>query len=339
MSKPGVAPLAAAAAGPVLAVDDLRVDFPTEEGVVQAVRGVSFRVERGEALAVVGESGAGKTVTALAVMGLVPAWARVEGSVKLGGRELLGRSQAEVAAVRGQRVAMVFQDPTSALNPVRSVGWHLVEAVRAHSPRSKKQASARAIELLELVGIPEPAKRARSYPHEFSGGMRQRVVIAMAIANDPDVILADEPTTALDVTVQAQILETLEKARAETGAAIVLITHDLGVVARLAERVMVMYAGKAVEVGTVEDIYHRPRMPYTLALLASLPRLDADRGHLTPISGSPPSLLRLPPGCPFSPRCPLSRSSCDQSEPRLRAVDGSAHLAACHFAEELTSPG
>jgi oligopeptide/dipeptide ABC transporter ATP-binding protein len=306
--------------------------------VVHAVRGVSFTVEPGDVLGIVGESGAGKSITALAVMGLLPSWARVSGSVRLRGHELLGATDRRMADVRGLNMAMVFQDPTTALNPVHTVGRQIVNAVRAHQTIGKKQARERAVELLGIVGIPEPARRAAGYPHEFSGGMRQRVLIAMAMANDPDVIIADEPTTALDVTVQAQVLETLEKARAETHAAIVLITHDLGVIARMAQRVMVMYAGRAVETGPVETIYHHSRMPYTLALLGSVPRLDADDANLVQIRGTAPSAANLPPGCPFWPRCPLSRDECHQQEPELRAVDGEAHEAACHYSGELV-PG
>jgi peptide/nickel transport system ATP-binding protein len=323
-------------AAPVLEVHDLTVEFPTTDGVVHAVRGVSFDLDPGRVLAVVGESGSGKSVTALAIMGLVPRTARIDGSVRYKGREILGLPDKELQHVRGLEIAMVFQDPMTSLNPVYTVGWQLAEAVRAHHRDLGKAAGwDRAVELLELVGIPHASARARSYPHEFSGGMRQRTVIAMAMANDPDVIIADEPTTALDVTVQAQILESLEKAQAETQAAIVLITHDLGVVAGMADEVLVMYAGKAVEVGTVDDVYYSPRMPYTLGLLGSLPRLDTEGEPLTPIKGSPPSLVNLPPGCPFTPRCPMAREHCDEVEPELRPVAGAGHRAACHYAEEL----
>ncbi|HEX9968702.1 MAG TPA: ABC transporter ATP-binding protein [Acidimicrobiales bacterium] len=322
-------------ATPVLEVADLTVEFSTHDGVVQAVRGVTFDLDPGEVLAIVGESGSGKSVTSLAVMGLLPKTARIGGSVRYKGRELLGLKDKDLTTVRGKEIAMIFQDPMTSLNPVYTVGWQLAEAVRAHHDVDKKAAHARAVELLQLVGIPNAASRADSYPHEFSGGMRQRAVIAMAMANDPDVIIADEPTTALDVTVQAQILETLEKAQEETGAAIVLITHDLGVVAGMADEVLVMYAGKPVEVGTVDDIYYSPRMPYTLGLLGSLPRLDVEGESLTPIKGAPPSLINLPPGCPFSPRCPLARVHCDEEEPQLRPIEGAGHVAACHYAEEL----
>jgi len=323
---------------PVLEVTDLTVDFPSDDGVVHAVRGVSYAVGPGEVLGIVGESGSGKSVTSLAVMGLLPTSARVGGSVRYRGRELLGLSDKEMTKIRGGRVAMVFQDPMTSLNPVYSVGWQIAEGVLAHNDVSRAEARTRAGDLLSLVGIPNPRERLDNYPHEFSGGMRQRVVIAIAMANDPDVIIADEPTTALDVTVQAQIMETLEKAQEETDAAIVLITHDLGVIAGTADRVLVMYAGRPVEVGSVDDVFYRARMPYTVGLIGSLPRLDAaGKDRLTPIVGSPPSLINLPPGCPFGPRCPLHRAACDLSEPPLLVVEGLDHSAACHFSDELTA--
>ncbi len=322
---------------PLLDVKDLRVDFPSDEGTVHAVRGLSLTVERGEVLGIVGESGAGKTVAALAVMGLLPDSASVGGSISFRGRTVLAMTAKQLTAVRGKEMSLIFQDATSALNPVLTVGRHIAEVLQAHQDLSWKDAMDRAVELLDLVGIPEPRRRAGSYPHEFSGGMRQRVLIAMAIANDPDLIIADEPTTALDVTVQAQVLELLQKAQAESGAAIVLITHDLGVIARMAERVIVMYAGRAVEAGSVEDIYYRPRMPYTVGLLGSLPRLDERSWSLTPIEGAPPSPLNLPSGCPFWPRCPMSRPDCRHSEPELRLLEGADRRAACHFAEELAA--
>ena len=319
----------------VLEVRDLTVDFPTHDGVVHAVRGVGFELAPGEVLAIVGESGSGKSVTSLAIMGLLPKTARIGGSVCYKGKELLGLRDKDLTSIRGKEIAMIFQDPMTSLNPVYTVGWQLAEAVRAHHDIGKEAAWTRAVDLLQLVGIPHAQDRARNYPHEFSGGMRQRAVIAMAMANDPDVIIADEPTTALDVTVQAQILETLEKAQEETHAAIVLITHDLGVVAGMADEVLVMYAGKPVEVGTVDDLYYSPRMPYTLGLLGSLPRLDAEGDTLTPIKGAPPSLINLPPGCPFTPRCPMARAHCEEEEPALRPIEGAGHVAACHYAEEL----
>jgi oligopeptide/dipeptide ABC transporter ATP-binding protein len=330
-------PLGAADGAPLLEVRDLVVEFPTGGGTVHAVRGVSWSVAPGETLAVVGESGSGKSVSSLAVMGLLPRTARVSGSVLLRGRELLGLSEKELSAVRGAKVAMIFQDPMTSLNPVYTVGWQISEALRAHHPdMSKKAAMERSIELLALVDVPNPTSRVEQFPHEFSGGMRQRAVIAMAMANDPDVIIADEPTTALDVTVQAQVLETLQKAQDETGAGMVLITHDLGVVAGVADRVVVMYAGRAVEVGDVETVFASPRMPYTLGLLGSLPRLDArESERLTPIKGAPPSMVNMLPGCPFGPRCTMHRGACDEAEPELLVTDGLAHSSACWFSAEL----
>jgi peptide/nickel transport system ATP-binding protein len=320
----------------VLEVDDLTVEFPTDDGVVKAVRGVSYVLHRGEVLGIVGESGSGKSVTSLAIMGLLPRTAYITGSVKVLGQEILGRSDAEMSEVRGEKIAMIFQDPMTSLNPVYSVGKQLAEAVLAHQDVSKKEAWERSIDLLNLVAIPQAKDRASQYPHEFSGGMRQRVVIAIAMANNPDVIIADEPTTALDVTVQAQVLRALEKAQDETGAAMVLITHDLGVVAGQADRVLVMYAGKPVEIGPVDDIYNDPRMPYTIGLLGSLPRMDAAGDErLTPIQGSPPSLINLPPGCPFTPRCPRAEAKCDEEEPSLVVTTSKDHLAACHFARQM----
>jgi peptide/nickel transport system ATP-binding protein len=315
---------------PLLEVSDLNVRFPTEDGSVHAVRGVDYTLRSGEVLGIVGESGSGKSVTSLAVMGLLPESARATGSVRYRGQELLGQSDRSMSRIRGKGVSMIFQDPMTSLDPVYRVGYQIEETLRTHDRSlSSKAAQARAVELLDLVGIPSAGDRVRSYPHEFSGGMRQRVVIAIAMANQPEVIIADEPTTALDVTVQAQILEVLQTALQETGAAMVLITHDLGVVAGIADRVLVMYAGRPVEVGGVEDIYYEPRMPYTLGLLGSLPRLDSTtRERLTPILGAPPSLLNMPPGCPFAPRCPLHVAACDEAEPPLVPV-GAGHEAAC----------
>jgi peptide/nickel transport system ATP-binding protein len=270
------------------------------------------------------------------VMGLLPGSAKVAGSVRYGGKELLGAPDAELAKIRGRRIAMIFQDPMTSLNPVYTVGYQIAEAVRAHHDVSKAAALKRAGELLEIVRIPNAKARLASYPHELSGGMRQRVVIAIAMANDPDVIIADEPTTALDVTVQAQILDALDTAREETGAAMVLITHDLGVIAGRADRVLVMYAGRLVESGSAEDVFYTPRMPYSLGLLGSLPRLDRPSERLTPIPGAPPSLVNMPPGCPFTPRCPLAREVCDEVEPPLEPTTGPDHTAACHFSDELT---
>ena len=324
------------ASAPLLTVEDLNVRFPTEDGVVHAVRGVDYTLRSGEVLGIVGESGSGKSVTSLAVMGLLPGSARVSGSIRYRGQELLGQSDRSMSRVRGKGVSMIFQDPMTSLDPVYRVGFQIEETLRSHDKSlSSKAAAGRAGELLEMVGIPNARERVRSYPHEFSGGMRQRVVIAIAMANQPDVIIADEPTTALDVTVQAQILEVLQTALTETGAAMVLITHDLGVVAGIADRVLVMYAGRPVEIGSVEDIYYEPRMPYTLGLLGSLPRLDSStKQRLTPIKGSPPSVVNMPPGCPFAPRCPLHQPECDVAEPD-RVDVGHGHTAACIRTDEV----
>ncbi len=288
-------------------------------------------------LGIVGESGSGKSATSLAILGLLPRSAEVTGSVRLHGRELLGASDRELAGIRGRTLSLVFQDPMTSLNPVYRVGRQLAEAIRVHDGSvSAAAARSRSAELLEAVGIADAERRLDQYPHEFSGGMRQRVVLAIALANRPDVIIADEPTTAIDVTVQAQVLELLARVREETGSAMILITHDLGVVAGMADRVLVMYAGRPVETGAVDDIFYRPRMPYTLGLLGSLPRIDlGDRRPLTPIPGRPPSLVDLPPGCPFQPRCPLRADICTTVEPAAVAVDGEGHTAACHFAADL----
>ncbi|WP_020523545.1 ABC transporter ATP-binding protein [Catelliglobosispora koreensis] len=317
----------------LLEVENLTVEFPTDDGTIEAVRGVSYELKRGEALGIVGESGSGKSVTSMAVLGLLPKSARVSGSVRFMGKELLGRSDAELSDYRGKHIAMVFQDPLASLNPVYTVGHQIAEAVLVHNDVGKHEANKRALELLEIVGIPHARQRLTAYPHELSGGMKQRVVIAIAMANNPDVIIADEPTTALDVTVQAQVLEALETARKATGAALVLITHDLGVIAGHAERLCVMYAGRLVETGTVDDIFYTPRMPYTMGLLGSLPRIDT-KTRLVPISGAPPSLLNMPSGCPFSPRCPLVTARCDAEEPTLYHV-AAGHGAACHYHERL----
>jgi oligopeptide/dipeptide ABC transporter ATP-binding protein len=324
---------------PVLEVAGLHVTFASPDGAVQAVRGLDFSLAEGESLGIVGESGSGKSVSVLAVMGLLPRNARVTGSVRYRGTELLGRPDAELRKLRGGKVAMIFQDPMTSLNPVLTVGFQIAEAVEVHRPGTSRDAAmARAAELLDLVGIPNARERARQYPHEFSGGMRQRAMIAMAIANDPDVLIADEPTTALDVTIQAQILEVMDRAQEATGSAIVLITHDLGMVAGVADRIMVMYAGRAVETGSVFDVFAQPRHPYTLGLLGSLPRLDASgKERLVPISGSPPSMIHPPPGCAFHPRCSLTqgRELCRVEDPALRPIEGTGQCAACHFAEEL----
>jgi len=322
----------------VLSVRDLRVSFPSEAGRVDAVRGVDIDLLPGRTLGIVGESGSGKSVTSLAVMGLLPEHAAVSGSITLNGRELLGLDDRQLSKIRGRELGMIFQDPMSSLTPIFSVGRQLVEALRVHQDLDGDAARKRAVELLDLVGIPNPATRARSFPHEFSGGMRQRVVIAIAIANDPRVIIADEPTTALDVTVQAQILEVLKLAQVETGAALILITHDLGVVAGTADDVMVMYAGRPVEKAPVDELFARPRMPYTIGLLGALPRLGAaTRAPLVPITGDPPLLVDLPSGCPFEPRCPISIPRCADGEPGLAPVPGThaVHGVACVRADRI----
>jgi peptide/nickel transport system ATP-binding protein len=327
-------------AEPLLAVENLTVSFPSDEGLVKAVRGMSFSLEPGRVLGIAGESGSGKSVTSLAIMGLLPGNARVTGSVRFRGKELIGASERELSHVRGSQISVIFQDPMSSLNPVYTVGWQVAEMISEHQDVSKDDAWKRAVELLETVGIPRAAERAKSYPHEFSGGMQQRVVIAIAMANDPDVIIADEPTTALDVTVQAQVLEALKTAQEKTNAAVIFITHDLGVMAGIADDIMVMYAGKPVEYAPTDEIFYSSRMPYTVGLLASLPRLDTDASDpLRPIPGSPPSVVHLPSGCPFRPRCPLARDRCAAEEPELRPVLGGKHFAACHFAEELEGRG
>ena len=319
----------------ILTVENLTVEFPTDDGSVQAVRGLSYTLRAREVLGIVGESGSGKSVSSMAIMGLLPKSARVRGSIRYRGQELLTLRPKEQRALRGRKIAMIFQDPMTSLNPVRSIGDQLAEAVLAHHLVPRRRALARAREMLDLVGIPQAERRLRAYPHEFSGGMRQRVMIAMAIINDPDVIIADEPTTALDVTVQAQILEKLLEVKDTVNAAILMITHDLGVIAGMAHRTLVMYAGKPVEVAATDDVFYEPRMPYTAGLLGSIPALDGDRAErLRPIGGSPPSLIRLPDGCPFSPRCPLASDVCRTEEPGLADV-GDGHRAACHHSDRL----
>jgi oligopeptide transport system ATP-binding protein len=322
----------------LLSLRNLQAGFNTDDGRVQAIDGVSFDVARGEVFAIVGESGSGKSVTAMSILGLQPTLDITEGEILWKGRDLLTLPEDERRHVRGKEIAMIFQDPLTALNPVHTVGKQIGEMARIHEGANKKRAFERSVELLDLVGIPEPRERAKMYPHEFSGGMRQRAMIAMAITCNPDLLIADEPTTALDVTVQAQVLEVLVEIKDEIDSAIILITHDLGVVAGLAHRIMVMYAGHPVELGTTREVFYEPRHPYTLGLLASLPRLD-DVGDepLVPIVGSPPSLIRKPSGCAFHPRCRFARvpGLCDAEVPALRLVAGDAHMSACHYAEEL----
>jgi peptide/nickel transport system ATP-binding protein len=333
---------------PLLSVRDLSVSFPSEAGRVDAVRGVSFDLMPGRTLGIVGESGSGKSVTSLAVMGLLSSNARVSGSVRLDGRELVGLSDKAMTKIRGKEIAMIFQDPLSSLTPVFPIGRQIVEAIQIHHDVSQKDATTRAVDLLGLVGIPRPESRIRSFPHEFSGGMRQRVMIAMAMANDPRLIIADEPTTALDVTIQAQILEVLATAQRETGAAVIMVTHDLGVVAGNADDVVVMYAGRAVEQADVNNIFYAPRMPYTIGLLEAIPRIDStSEAPLVPITGNPPLLIDLPPGCPFAPRCPVVIDACRTEEPALLPVaDGATphapgaeghlpHRAACLRSDEI----
>jgi len=314
-----------------LSIRDLRVTFKTLLGEVQAVRGVSLDVAPGEVVGVVGESGSGKSVSFLAVMGLLPRSARITGSAIVGNTQLIAANQRTMRKARGSEIAMIFQDPLSALNPVQRVGNQIVEMIRAHQSMSKAEAHTRAIELLDIVGIPQPKDRARQYAHEFSGGMRQRVMIAMAIANDPKVLIADEPTTALDVTVQAQILEVMERIRRDLGTAVVLITHDLGVVARVADRVQVMYAGRAVERGDVMTLFSHPTHPYTSGLLNSLPSSGKER--LMPIPGAPPNMLQPPTGCAFRSRCAYAIDRCGEVLPEL-VVNGSSETA-CIRADEL----
>ncbi len=356
----------------ILEVRDLNVTFSTHEGPVHAVRGVDFTLRAGETLGVVGESGSGKTVTSMAILGLLPKQATITGSIRFRGVELLSgvpvaaedpaagllsgsngaggaggslsyagkagekRRQRELRSIRGNRIAMIFQDALTSLNPVYTVGTQIGEMISAHHELDKAEVRRRAVELLDTVGIPNPAARADQYPHEFSGGMRQRAMIAMAIANEPDLLIADEPTTALDVTVQAQVLEVLERIQDRTESSILLITHDLGVVAGVADRVMVMYAGRDVELGSVDELFYDPRHPYTRGLLDSLPRLDQEGGgRLNRIEGNPPSLLNLPPGCAFWPRCPFAeRGRCDVSVPPLEVL-GEGRLVACIRQAEL----
>jgi peptide/nickel transport system ATP-binding protein len=321
-----------------LQVRDLRVHFPTDDGVVKSVDGLSFNLDRGRTLGIVGESGSGKSVTSLSIMGLHKAGtARISGEVLLDGQDLISSSREEVRLLRGKRMAMIFQDPLSAMHPYYTVGAQIIEAYRVHNKVTKAVARKHAIDMLDRVGIPEPHKRVDAYPHQFSGGMRQRAMIAMALSCDPDLLIADEPTTALDVTVQAQILDLIRDLQREFNSAVIIITHDLGVVAELADDIQVMYAGRAIEYGTAEDIFDRPQHPYTWGLLGSMPRIDQERTErLIPIKGTPPSLINVPPGCAFNPRCNYAHLNGGASEtevPELLDIGG-GHQVACHLSAE-----
>jgi oligopeptide/dipeptide ABC transporter ATP-binding protein len=328
---------------PLLSVRDLTVEFDTDDGIVRAVTGVTYDVLPGETLGIVGESGSGKSVSTMTLLGLIPQppGRVVSGEAFFEGKDLVKMRGGELRAIRGGDIAMVFQDPMTSLNPVLKVGNQISEAIETHGMAQDGDAKQKTIDLLNLVGIPNPDQRYDQYPHEYSGGMRQRAMIAMAIANQPKLLIADEPTTALDVTIQAQIIEVLKAAQHETHAATILITHDLGMIAELADRVLVMYAGRIVEMGDVHTIFASPRHPYTIGLMESLPRVSVDEEWLRPIPGQPPSLINVPPGCPFHPRCFLSegRARCREEVPPLRPIEESAHRSACHFAEELIGHG
>jgi peptide/nickel transport system ATP-binding protein len=322
--------------GTLLEVQDLRIHFPTQDGLVKGVDGVSFSLARGRTLGIVGESGSGKSVTSLGIMGLHQgSHAQISGHIRLDGEDLVTASPGRVRELRGSKMAMIFQDPLSSLHPYFKVGDQIIESYRVHNDVSKKVARKHAIDLLGRVGIPQPAVRVDGYPHEFSGGMRQRVMIAMALSCDPGLLIADEPTTALDVTVQAQILDLISDLQSEFGSAVIIITHDLGVVAELSDDILVMYAGRVAEYGSAADIFSHPGHPYTWGLLASMPRMDRERTtRLVPIPGTPPSLIKVPPGCPFHPRCRytnLTGGRCPTEVPLLREVMGPGHEAACHL--------
>jgi oligopeptide/dipeptide ABC transporter ATP-binding protein len=325
--------------GTLLEVKNLKTQFFTSAGIVRAVDGISYTVEEGETVALVGESGCGKSVSALSILRLIP-WPPgkiVDGEINFAGRNLLALSDKEIREVRGKDISMVFQEPMTSLNPVLSIEQQLTETVTTHFPVTQEKARARALELLEMVGISDPARRLAQYPHHFSGGMRQRVMIAMALACEPKLIIADEPTTALDVTIQAQILELMKDLTKRLGVAMIIITHNLGVVARYADRVNVMYAGKIIEMGTAKDIYHHPRHPYTLALLKSVPRMDQPRrDKLDPVEGQPPDLTMLDDGCSFRARCRFRVDKCNQNFPELERIDGK-HLSACFEKNSLAS--
>jgi peptide/nickel transport system ATP-binding protein len=320
---------------PLLDVRDLRVSFRTENGLVRAVDGVSFTLEAGHVLGIVGESGSGKSVSVMSIMQLIrDPNAIFEGQVLYKGRDLMGLSQNDMRSVRGAEIAMIFQDPMTSLNPVYKVGWQIEEQLHAHERVARRAARARAIELLKAVGIPSPERRIDDYPHQFSGGMRQRVMIAIALACNPDLLIADEPTTALDVTIQAQILTLIDRLKVEFGSAVILITHDMGVVAKIAESVAVMYAGQIIEQGVVDDVFASPQHPYTWGLLGSIPRLDRPKpGRLPTIRGLPPSLIDLPEGCRFAPRCEHAHAAC-RVRPELLPRSGGAHLDRCILTPE-----
>ena len=319
---------------PFLAIEDLNVTFKTNDGPLHAVRGVSFEVQANEVLAIVGESGSGKSVTSLTIMDLLPkALSTITGSIRWDGQELVGASPEATRSLRGAEISMIFQDPLSALNPVHRVGDQIAEAITAHGKISKKEVRARVLELMTRVGISDPEKTMHRYPHEFSGGMRQRVMIAIALACNPKLIIADEPTTALDVTVQAQILHLLTALVKDVGSSVILITHDLGVVAGIADRVLVMYAGRIVEDATVDELFRSPSHPYTRGLLDSLPNLDGTITRLKPIGGQPPNLSHEPPGCSFAPRCELREERCFGESPELLEHEA-GHRTACHFWEK-----
>ena len=317
---------------PLLQVKDLRTQFFTQDGIVHAVNGVSFEVSEGETLGIVGESGCGKSVSMLSIMRLIPQppGKIVGGQVLFEGTDMLQLDEDSVRQIRGNKIAMIFQDPMTSLNPVLTIGKQISEAIILHLGMTKREARQRSIELLEMVGIADAAKRLDDYPHQFSGGMRQRAMIAMGLSCNPQLLIADEPTTALDVTIQAQIIDLVKELKAELGMAVIWITHDLGVVAGLADRVIVMYAGHIVEMAPVQGLYRDPRMPYTLGLLRSIPRLDDERrSRLTSIEGLPPDLLNPPPGCPFAPRCPYTMERCLVENPPLVTAGADDHLAAC----------
>ncbi|WNM30405.1 ABC transporter ATP-binding protein [Streptomyces sp. Li-HN-5-11] len=346
LSKTGAAvgePTPSNAPDAFLEVRDLKVHFPTDDGLVKSVDGLSFSLQKGKTLAIVGESGSGKSVTSLAIMGLHRLGARgrnvrMSGEIWLDGRELVSAAEDEVRKLRGREMAMIFQDPLSAMHPYYKVGDQIVEAYRVHHKVSRKVARQRAIEMLDRVGIPEPAKRVDGYPHEFSGGMRQRAMIAMALVNNPELLIADEPTTALDVTVQAQILDLIRDLQKEFGSAVVMITHDLGVVAEIADDVLVMYGGRCVERGSATEVFEKPQHPYTWGLLGSMPRIDRDTSErLIPVTGQPPSLINVPSGCAFHPRCPyadIPKGNVTRTvRPELEQVD-TGHFSACHLSAE-----